>query len=117
MSLPQMRSTPSVHHPDGDRNMYECSADDIYFTIRYYPYAIAVAITTIFQMFLALHSVFNEISLRNDQKYRAALKLRILYITQQLLATYWLICDILRKVIDPHSHIVQKTPWCKWIGM
>ena len=81
----------------------------------YYGSVIPAAILTTFQVLLFFHSSYNELTLKNDARFRSARVTRILYIILQLLAIYLLVCYILWMVIEPDTLSLQNTinAYCK----
>lgn len=95
----------------------ECEADETnpYYG-RYYSYIISIGFISIFQILLLLHTIFHEITLRNDTQFQKLKSLRILYIILQLLAISFSTFTTLRFTIDPHIYILRDTPFCGLIS-
>ena len=83
----------------------ECDSEETYNGF-YFGYTVSTGIIFVFQALLFVRTIVN---LKDNDKTMA---FRIMYIILQLLAISFLIFNILLFGIDPHTHILQNTPWC-----
>ena len=82
----------------------------------FYQRTIPVFILTILSTILFMQTIYHEIKLRDDKRYRNLKLMRVLYIGMQILSLLFLIFDILRFCIDPFTHFLQESSSCSAIA-
>ena len=83
-------------------------------TARYDIAAIFFCLITMLQFLLILHTVYFEVTLRNDKRMQKTQKLRIIYTVQQLIGFLWLSNNLFIMIIDPLTEILEDSIWCKY---
>ena len=87
------------------------------FTGPFLEFIIGIPIFIILQLSLLFHSIYHELSYRDNEVYQqVSRQSRILYISLQLIGLYWTIIDLFRLIIDPHTHISRGNTSCDILG-
>lgn len=90
-----------------------CDDDFVDDSTKYHFY-VASRYAVEFMIFvLFIHTIRNEIKMRDDKHFKKARSMRVLYILQQALLFVWLGQELLRTAIDPHTGILEDSIWCK----
>ena len=91
----------------------DCESNGLGNNDRYDLHITTISITTILFISIFVHTMHHEITNRNDEKFQKVKFNRMLFIAMQVLVMTWLFNDILRYAIDPHTHILQDSIFCK----